>query len=77
VRNKDYKTKRERKKKKKKKKEPPPPPGSGDAKPEEAKEASRIKAYDYRSWDTFDVVDDAFCQQQQIQVTRSVTSWRS
>ncbi|XP_042337440.1 RNA polymerase II-associated protein 3-like, partial [Plectropomus leopardus] len=48
VRNKDYKTKmRERKKKKKE--------GNGDTKTEESKEASRIKAYDYRSWDKFDV----------------------
>ncbi|XP_068442594.1 RNA polymerase II-associated protein 3 [Clinocottus analis] len=51
VRNKDYKTKmRERKKKKKKE-----PTGSSDTKAEESKEASRIKAYDYRSWDKFDV----------------------
>ena len=55
MRNKDYKTKmRERKKKKKE------PTGNGDAKAEQAKEASRIKAYDYRSWDKFDVVSDAF-----------------
>lgn len=50
VRNKDYKTKmRERKKKKKE------PTGNGDAKAEEPKEAPRIKGYDYRSWDKFDV----------------------
>ena len=55
MRNKDYKTNmRERKKKKKE------PTGNGDAKAEQAKEASRIKAYDYRSWDKFDVVSDAF-----------------
>lgn len=54
VRNKDYKTKmRERKKKKKE------PTGNGDAKAEEPKEAPRIKGYDYRSWDKFDVVADA------------------
>ncbi|XP_037616866.1 RNA polymerase II-associated protein 3 isoform X2 [Sebastes umbrosus] len=48
VRNKDYKTKmRERRKKE--------PTGNGDAKAEESKEASRIKAYDYKSWDKFDV----------------------
>ncbi|XP_032361112.1 RNA polymerase II-associated protein 3 isoform X1 [Etheostoma spectabile] len=51
VRNKDYKTKmRERKKKKKKE-----PTGNGDTKAKEPSEASRIKAYDYRSWDKFDV----------------------
>ncbi|XP_059181867.1 RNA polymerase II-associated protein 3 [Centropristis striata] len=49
VRNKDYKTKmRERKKKKE-------PTGNGDAKMEGSQDASRIKAYDYRSWDKFDV----------------------
>ncbi|XP_075932195.1 RNA polymerase II-associated protein 3 [Anarhichas minor] len=52
VRNKDYKTKMRERKKKKKKKEPT---GGGDAKAEEPKEDSRIKAYDYRSWDKFDV----------------------
>ncbi|XP_035533766.1 RNA polymerase II-associated protein 3 [Morone saxatilis] len=50
VRNKDYKTKMREKKKKKKE-----PRGNGDAKGDESKEASRIKAYDYRSWDKFDV----------------------
>lgn len=56
MRNKDYKTKmRDRKKKKKKE-----PTGNGDAKAEEPSEASRIKAYDYRSWDKFDVVANAF-----------------
>ncbi|XP_028426529.1 RNA polymerase II-associated protein 3 [Perca flavescens] len=51
VRNKDYKTKmRERRRKKKKE-----PTGNGDAKAQEPGEASRIKAYDYRSWDKFDV----------------------
>lgn len=41
---------------KKKKKEPT---GNGDAKEDESKKASRIKAYDYRSWDKFDVVANA------------------
>ncbi|XP_073336758.1 RNA polymerase II-associated protein 3 isoform X2 [Pagrus major] len=50
VRNKDYKTKMREKKKKKTK-----PAGNGDAKGDESKEDSRIKAYDYRSWDKFDV----------------------
>uniref|UniRef100_A0A8C4HWX3 RNA polymerase II-associated protein 3 n=1 Tax=Dicentrarchus labrax TaxID=13489 RepID=A0A8C4HWX3_DICLA len=31
------------------------PTGNGDAKGDESHEASRIKAYDYRSWDKFDV----------------------
>ncbi|XP_034719376.1 RNA polymerase II-associated protein 3 [Etheostoma cragini] len=52
VRNKDYKTKMRERKKKKKKKEPT---SNGDAKSKEPSEASRIKAYDYRSWDKFDV----------------------
>ncbi|TMS02896.1 RNA polymerase II-associated protein 3 [Larimichthys crocea] len=47
VRNKDYKTKMREKKKKKTRE----PTGNGD----ESKQASRIKAYDYRSWDKFDV----------------------
>ncbi|XP_069556181.1 RNA polymerase II-associated protein 3 [Brachyistius frenatus] len=47
VRNKDYKTKVRRKKKKKK--------DPTDTKAEEPKQASRIQAYDYRSWDKFDV----------------------
>uniref|UniRef100_A0A8C9YW13 RNA polymerase II-associated protein 3 n=1 Tax=Sander lucioperca TaxID=283035 RepID=A0A8C9YW13_SANLU len=34
---------------------PEEPTGNGDAKAEEPSEASRIKAYDYRSWDKFDV----------------------
>ncbi|XP_076008630.1 RNA polymerase II-associated protein 3 isoform X2 [Genypterus blacodes] len=46
VRNKDYKTKMREKKKKSE---------GDDAKTEEAKEEARIKAYDYRSWDKFDV----------------------
>lgn len=50
VRNKDYKTKMREKKKKKRE-----PTGNGDAKGDESKKASRIKAYDYRSWDKFDV----------------------
>ncbi|KAM8909217.1 RNA polymerase II-associated protein 3 isoform 1-T2 [Spinachia spinachia] len=50
VRNKDYKTKmRERKKKRKE------PTGQGDAISKEPEKASKIKAYDYRSWDKFDV----------------------
>ncbi|XP_045928187.1 RNA polymerase II-associated protein 3 [Micropterus dolomieu] len=52
VRNKDYKTKMREKKKKKTKKEPA---GNGDARGEEPKQASKIKGYDYRSWDKFDV----------------------
>ncbi|XP_071358436.1 RNA polymerase II-associated protein 3 [Trachinotus anak] len=52
VRNKDYKTKMREKKKKKKKMETA---GNGDTKAEEPTQASRIKAYDYRSWDKFDV----------------------
>ncbi|KAF7667560.1 hypothetical protein LDENG_00057240 [Lucifuga dentata] len=52
VRNIDYKTKMRDKKKKKKKEEEP---GSGDTKSEEPKQISRIKAYDYRSWDKFNV----------------------
>ncbi|KAM6961969.1 RNA polymerase II-associated protein 3 [Tautogolabrus adspersus] len=50
VRNKDYKTKMREKKKKKKEQT-----GQGDAKEDESKQGSRIKAYDYRSWDKFDV----------------------
>ncbi|XP_074554628.1 RNA polymerase II-associated protein 3 isoform X2 [Halichoeres trimaculatus] len=50
VRNKDYKTKMREKKKKKKEHT-----GSGDTEADGAKQASRIKAYDYRSWDKFDV----------------------
>ena len=50
MRNKDYKKKMREKKRKK------APTGYGDAKAEEPKETSRIKAYDYRSWDKFDVV---------------------
>ncbi|KAL6117001.1 rpap3 [Pungitius sinensis] len=50
VRNKDYKTKmRERKKKRKE------PTGQCDAISKEPEKASKIKAYDYRSWDKFDV----------------------
>ncbi len=56
VRNKDYKTKMREKKKKKKKE----PTDNGDAQPDETSQASRIKAYDYRSWDKFDVVSNAF-----------------
>ncbi|KAK5876337.1 hypothetical protein CesoFtcFv8_025703 [Champsocephalus esox] len=52
VRNIDYKTKMRERKKKKKKKEPM---SNGDAKAVESKDASRIKAYDYKSWDKFDV----------------------
>uniref|UniRef100_A0A3Q1B5G9 RNA polymerase II-associated protein 3 n=1 Tax=Amphiprion ocellaris TaxID=80972 RepID=A0A3Q1B5G9_AMPOC len=49
VRNKDYKNKKREKKKKTELSV------NGDAKVEETKRASRIKAYDYRSWDKFDV----------------------
>uniref|UniRef100_A0A7N6AEG9 RNA polymerase II-associated protein 3 n=1 Tax=Anabas testudineus TaxID=64144 RepID=A0A7N6AEG9_ANATE len=49
VRNKDYKTKMREKKKQKE------PNSNGDTKQEEPKQASRIKSYDYRSWDKFDV----------------------
>ncbi|XP_017296700.1 RNA polymerase II-associated protein 3 [Kryptolebias marmoratus] len=48
VRNKDYKTKMREKRKKKE-------PGEGDTKPEEPKKDPRLKSYDYRSWDKFDV----------------------
>lgn len=48
VRNKDYKTKVRKKKKKE-------PTGHSDSKAENSSQASRIKAYDYRSWDKFDV----------------------
>ncbi|XP_022045045.1 RNA polymerase II-associated protein 3 [Acanthochromis polyacanthus] len=48
VRNKYYKNKKREKKKTELS-------GNGDAKAEETKQASRIKAYDYRSWDKFDV----------------------
>ncbi|KAG7496750.1 RNA polymerase II-associated protein 3 [Solea senegalensis] len=54
VRNQDYKTKM-REKKKKKKKKMTEPASNGDTKAEEDKQASRIKAFDYRSWDKFDV----------------------
>ncbi|XP_020490468.1 RNA polymerase II-associated protein 3 isoform X2 [Labrus bergylta] len=54
VRNKDYKTKMREKKKKKKEEEEGEQTGQGDAKEDESKQASRIKAYDYRSWDKFD-----------------------
>ncbi|CAJ1054464.1 RNA polymerase II-associated protein 3 [Xyrichtys novacula] len=50
VRNKDYKTKMREKKKKKREQT-----GNGDSKTDALKEASRIKGYDYRSWDKFDV----------------------
>lgn len=49
VRNKDYRTMMREKKRKKE------PTGNGDMKADESKQASRIKAYDYRSWDKFDV----------------------
>uniref|UniRef100_A0A665TI56 RNA polymerase II-associated protein 3 n=1 Tax=Echeneis naucrates TaxID=173247 RepID=A0A665TI56_ECHNA len=51
VRNKDYKTKMRGKKKKK----IVEAVGNGDTKADEPKLESRIKAYDYRSWDKFDV----------------------
>lgn len=53
MRNKDYKTKMREKKRKE------AAAGDGGAKRDESKQASRIKAYDYRSWDKFDVVADA------------------
>ncbi|KAM9846179.1 RNA polymerase II-associated protein 3 isoform 1-T2 [Aulostomus maculatus] len=48
VRNKDYKSKREKKKKKL-------PAGNEASKAEELQAASRIKSHDYRSWEKFDV----------------------
>lgn len=42
--------------KKKKKQEPA---GNGDSKEDESKKASKIRGYDYRSWDKFDVVTNA------------------
>lgn len=50
VRNRDYRAKMREKKKKKKELA-----GDGDTKTEAASQASRIKSYDYRSWDKFDV----------------------
>ncbi|XP_029317974.1 RNA polymerase II-associated protein 3 isoform X2 [Cottoperca gobio] len=53
VRNKDYKTKlRERKK---------VSSGKGDSKAGESKEATKIKSYDYKSWEKFDV-DEALAE---------------
>uniref|UniRef100_A0A1A7X3H7 RNA polymerase II-associated protein 3 n=1 Tax=Iconisemion striatum TaxID=60296 RepID=A0A1A7X3H7_9TELE len=49
VRNKHYKTKMKGKKKKKKSEQ------SGESKSEDPSKASRLKSYDYRSWDKFDV----------------------
>ncbi|XP_040886567.1 RNA polymerase II-associated protein 3 isoform X2 [Toxotes jaculatrix] len=49
VRNKNYKTKKREKKKKME------PDGNGDTNAKEPSQPSRIKAYDYRSWDKFDV----------------------
>lgn len=49
MRNKDYKTKMRKKKKLNE---------DGDKKSEESKQAAKIKAYDYRSWDKFDVVNN-------------------
>ncbi|XP_029901999.1 RNA polymerase II-associated protein 3 isoform X2 [Myripristis murdjan] len=48
VRNRDYKTKTRDKKKKKSR-------DDGEAKTDEADKTERIKSYDYRSWDKFDV----------------------
>lgn len=53
MRNKDYKTKMREKKKKKE------PSSKGDAKADESNQASRIKGFDYRAWDKFDVVANA------------------
>ncbi|KAM3587735.1 uncharacterized protein V6R79_012912 [Siganus canaliculatus] len=50
VRNKDYKTKMREKKKKKRE-----PSGDGETNGDGSKKSTRIKAYDYRSWDKFDV----------------------
>uniref|UniRef100_A0A3Q2WQ21 RNA polymerase II-associated protein 3 n=1 Tax=Haplochromis burtoni TaxID=8153 RepID=A0A3Q2WQ21_HAPBU len=50
VRNRDYRAKKREKKKKEE-----VVTGDGDTKTEEAKQASRIKSYDYQSWDKFDV----------------------
>uniref|UniRef100_A0A3Q3Q3E8 RNA polymerase II-associated protein 3 n=1 Tax=Monopterus albus TaxID=43700 RepID=A0A3Q3Q3E8_MONAL len=52
VRNKDYKTKMRTKE----------PTSNSDIKPEEPKQASRIKVYDYRSWDKFNVLDKALAE---------------
>lgn len=52
MRNRDYRAKKREKKKKKEEEVT----GDGDTKTEEAKQASRIKSYDYQSWDKFDVV---------------------
>ncbi|KAM4711811.1 RNA polymerase II-associated protein 3 [Anableps anableps] len=49
VRNKDYKTKMREKRRKQE------PVADGNTKAEEPKQASRLKSYDYRSWDKFDV----------------------
>ncbi|XP_040028918.2 RNA polymerase II-associated protein 3 [Gasterosteus aculeatus] len=50
VRNQDYKTKKRERKKKRKEHS-----GQGDAISKDPKKGSKIKAYDYRSWDKFDV----------------------
>lgn len=50
MRNRDYRAKMREKKKKKELR------GDADTKTETASQASRIKSYDYRSWDKFDVV---------------------
>ncbi|XP_012723212.2 RNA polymerase II-associated protein 3 [Fundulus heteroclitus] len=53
VRNKDHKTKRSERRKKK---EPAAAPAAaGDTKAEEPRVASRLRSYDYPSWDKFDV----------------------
>lgn len=49
VRNRDYRAKKREKKKEEE------DTGDGDTKTEEAKQALRIKSYDYQSWDKFDV----------------------
>lgn len=51
MRNQDYKTKKRERKKKRKEHS-----GQGDAISKDPEKGSKIKAYDYRSWDKFDVV---------------------
>lgn len=51
VRNRDYKTKMRGKRKKKE-------ASVGDTKSEEPQKAPKLKSFDYRSWDKFDVVSN-------------------
>ena len=55
VRNKDYKKKKAAKNKS---------VSNGDTKTAESKQTSRIKSYDYNSWDKFDVVSDSIIDMQ-------------